>query len=277
LNTANPVVVQTGGVLNKAKATWLVGAELDWGDNNLLYAKVNTGFKSGTVNAVPPGIGVPLATDPEEVTAYQIGSKNRFLDNRLQVNAEAFFYDYEGYQVVVIATDPTGFFPGQFFPSTNAQKAEFKGGEIEVNWLVSDVGQLDLAVTLLDAKHVEFVTRAFNWSGNDVQRAPPYTVTAGYRHRWYLSNGNEVTARISSQYVDANYTRDANLPGDWQEAYTNTSANVAYQHGNWNFSAWVRNLEDEAVIALSRSADRGGYSVFMFPPRTYGFTVKYEY
>jgi hypothetical protein len=38
----------------------------------------------------------------------------------------------------------------------------------------------------------------------------------------------------------------------------------------------VRNIEDEAVIALSRSADRGGYSVFTLPPRTYGITVKYE-
>jgi iron complex outermembrane receptor protein len=276
LNTANPVIVTTGAVLSEAKPTWLAGAEFDWGDNNLLYAKINTGFKSGTVNAVPPNIGVPTATDPEEVTAYQIGSKNRFLNNRLQVNAEAFYYDYEGYQVVVIAFDPTGFFPGQFFPSTNAQKAEFKGGEIEVNWLVSDAGQLDLALTLLDAKHTEFVTSAFNWSGNDVQRAPPYTVMGGYRHKWNFANGDSLTGRISSMYVDGNYTRDANGPGDWQEAYTNTSANLTYQRGNWSLSGWIRNIEDEAVISLSRSADRGGYSVFTLPPRTYGFTLKYE-
>ena len=278
LNTASPVIVTTGSVLSEGKVTWLVGTEYDWGNDNLLYAKVNTGFKSGTVNAVPEGIGVPTATDPEEVTAYQIGSKNRFLDNRLQLNAELFYYDYSGYQVVVIATDPTGFFPGQFFPSQNAQKAKFKGGEIEANWLVSEAGQLDLALTLLDAKHTQFVTSAFNWSGKDVQRAPPYTVMAAYRHKWSFANGGSLTGRISSMYVDGNYTRDANNPGDWQEGYTNTSANLTYHHpnGKWSFSGWVRNLEDEAIIALSRAADRGGYSVFTFPPRMWGVTLKFE-
>ena len=85
-----------------------------------------------------------------------------------------------------------------------------------------------------------------------------------------------VTGRISSMYVDGNYTRDANNPGDWQEAYTNTSANLTYQRDNWSLSGWVRNIEDEAIISLSRAADRGGYSVFTFPPRTYGLTLKYE-
>jgi iron complex outermembrane receptor protein len=278
LNTPNPVIVQTGSVLQQDKLTWLVGAEYDWADDNMLYFKVNTGFKSGTVNAVPEGIGVATATDPEEVTAYQIGSKNRFLDGRMQVNSEFFYYDYEGYQVVIVAFDPTGFFPGQFFPSVNAQKAKFKGGEIESSFLISDNGQLDLTLTLLDAEHTEFVTPVFDWSGNDVQRAPPFTVVAGYRHEWLLPDGGSLSGRISSMYVDGNYSRDANGPGDWQEAYTNTSIYLDYRHpgDHWSVTGWVRNLEDEEVISLSRTADRGGYSVFMFPPRMWGITVKYE-
>jgi iron complex outermembrane receptor protein len=277
-DTPNPIFTPTGGKVSQEEPTWLVGAEWDLTEKNMVYAKVNTGFKSATVNQVPPGIGVPEFTDPEEITAYQIGSKNRFMDDRVQVNAEFFYYDYEGYQVVVIATDPTGVIPGSFFPSFNAQKAEFIGGEIETSWLIGDNGQLDLNLTLLDAEHKEFVTSAFDYSGNDVQRAPPFTIQAGYRHDWDFSDGSVLTGRITTMYVEENYSRDANLPGDWQESYTNTSAYLSYVPSNsrWSVTGWVRNLEDDEVIALSRSTDRGGWSVFMFPPRTYGITLKYE-
>ncbi len=263
-------------MLKESKPTWLVGAEFDWGENNLLYAKVNTGFKSGTVNAVPANIGVPTTTDPEEVTAYQVGSKNRFFHNRLQLNAEFFYYDYEGYQVVVIATDPTGFFPWAVLSLDECAEGGVQGWRDRGELARVGCGQLDLALTVLDAKHTRFVTSAFNWSGNDVQRAPPYTVMAGYRHRWNFADGSSVTGRISSMYTDGNYTRDQNGPGDWQEANTNTSANLTYQRNNWSLSGWVRNLENDDVISLTRSADRGGYSVFMNPPRMYGFTLKYE-
>ena len=279
LNTANPVVVQTGDTLDTDKLTWLVGAEYDFTDDNRVYVKVNTGFKSGTVNAVPPNIGVRTTTTPEEITAYQIGSKNRFLNNRVQLNAEAFHYDYDGYQVVVIATDPTGFFPGVFFPSANAQKASFTGGEIESNFLVSDHGQLDLALTVLDAKHDEFVTPAFDFSGHVVQRAPDYTVLAGYSHEFPLPNGGAFVGRITSMYVDANYTRDSNLPGDLQDDYTNTSAYLTYRHrgGRLSLTGWVRNLEDDDVMGVSMgTVARNGWNVFMQPPRMWGFTLKYE-
>lgn len=279
LNTPDPIIVQTGDTLDTDKVTWLIGGEYDLTDENMLYFKVNTGFKSGTVNAVPPNIGVPTTTTPEEITAYQIGSKNRFVDDRLQVNAELFHYDYDGYQVVVIAEDPTGFFPGVFFPSANAQEATFTGGEVETNFLVTPNGRLDVTATFLDAKHDRFVTPAFDYSGNDVQRAPDYTILAAYSHDFPLPNGGALTGRITSMYVDGNYTKDSNLPGDWQESYTNTSVYLTYRGATerWSLTAWGRNLEDEAVMGVSQGAvARGGWNVFMLPPRMWGVTLRYE-
>jgi len=279
LNTPNPIIVQTGDTLKNGKVTWLVGAEYEISDENMVYAKVNTGFKSGTVNAVPPDIGVPTVTTPEEITAYQIGSKNRFLDNRLEVNTELFYYDYEGYQVVVIATDPTGFFPGQFFPSANAQKAKFKGAEVETHYAVSDSGQLDLAVTLLDAKHTKFVTSAFDYSGNDVQRAPPYTIMAGYSHAVPFSDGSVLHGRLNTQITAGAYTLDSNVPGSYQGGYTTTSAFLTYTRPDqrWSMTGWVRNLENRAVISVAQGGSgRGGWNVYTYAPRMYGVSIKYE-
>lgn len=275
-----PVIVATGSRLKESKPTWSLGFEYDIADDHLFYVKLNTGFKSGTVNAIPPTVTVVApATDPEEVTAIQIGSKNYFRDGRVRLNAELFHYDYDGYQVVVIATDPSGFFPGIFFPSVNAQKATFKGGEVESNFAIGENGQLDVAVTLLDAVHDEFVTPTFDFSGNDVQRAPDYTVLVGYQHRWNLSGGGSLQGRIATMWVDGNYTRDSNLPGDWQDSYHNTSAYLSYVFANPRLSvtAWGRNLEDEAVVGVAQgTAGRPGWNVFMLPPRMYGITFRYE-
>lgn len=275
-----PVTVATGSRLKESKPTWSLGFEYDIADEHLLYVKLNTGFKSGTVNAIPPTVTVVApATDPEEVTAIQVGTKNYFRDGRIRVNAELFHYDYEGYQVVVIATDPSGFFPGIFFPSVNAQEATFKGGEVESNFAIGENGQLDLAVTLLDAVHDEFVTPTFDFSGNDVQRAPDYTVLLGYQHQWNLPGGGSLRGRIATMWVDGNYTRDGNLPGDWQDSYHNTSAYLSYVFANPRLSvtAWGRNLEDEAVVGVAQGTNgRPGWNVFMLPPRMYGLTFRYE-
>ena len=43
---------------------------------------------------------VPHPTyEPEKITAYTLGSKNRFLDDRLQLNAEAFYWKYRNQPV----------------------------------------------------------------------------------------------------------------------------------------------------------------------------------
>jgi len=43
--------------------------------------------------------------DPEEIKAWTLGSKNRFLDQRLQLNAEVFYWDYTDQQIVVDAVN----------------------------------------------------------------------------------------------------------------------------------------------------------------------------
>jgi len=75
--------------------TYKVGIELDVAKDNMLYATIANGYKGGgVVNAIPP-----YKYKPEKLLSYSIGSKNRFMNNRLQMNAEAFYYDYENYQV----------------------------------------------------------------------------------------------------------------------------------------------------------------------------------
>jgi outer membrane receptor protein involved in Fe transport len=76
--------------------------EVDWSDDTLLYGSYARGYKGGGFNPPFSAREFPDTSpyfEPEYVDAFEIGTKNQLLDNRLQVNITAFFYDYADLQV----------------------------------------------------------------------------------------------------------------------------------------------------------------------------------
>jgi iron complex outermembrane recepter protein len=85
--------------------------DLPFTDQTLVYASYSRGYKGGGAN--PPSIAPPAgnfikaaqgAVAPptflaEYVNAYEIGTKNTVLGGSVVLNASAFLYDYENYQV----------------------------------------------------------------------------------------------------------------------------------------------------------------------------------
>jgi outer membrane receptor protein involved in Fe transport len=68
--------------------------------NNLLYASYSRGYKSGGINPpLSPIFAVPDSFGPEKIDAFEIGSKNTFLNGNLQVNLTGFYYKYAGLQL----------------------------------------------------------------------------------------------------------------------------------------------------------------------------------
>ncbi len=114
---------------------WTGRVVLDWAINedSMLYASYSRGYKGGGFN--PPFDPVEFPSQepdfaPEFVDAYEIGIKNTLLDNTLQANLTAFWYDYADMQVSKIVnrtsfnenTDATIWgFEGEFIyaPSQN--------------------------------------------------------------------------------------------------------------------------------------------------------------
>jgi len=89
--------------INDVKFSRLTGrAVLDWQitSRNLLYASYSRGYKSGGVNPpLTPIFAVPVTFAPETVNAFEIGSKNTFLDGTLRLNLTAFYYQYKQLQL----------------------------------------------------------------------------------------------------------------------------------------------------------------------------------
>jgi iron complex outermembrane receptor protein len=113
------------------------GLEYDLAPDNLLYATVSSGHKSGGFNDtipdpdqqdefITPGYGL------ETVYALEIGSKNLLSDRRLRLNASAFAYLYDGmqFQTIITVGTPPPLQPNgmvQIDPATNMPYPDNRG------------------------------------------------------------------------------------------------------------------------------------------------------
>jgi iron complex outermembrane recepter protein len=83
--------------------TYRVAADYQLTPDNMVYASYSTGVHSGGFGASFAPTTIPQGTfatfDAEKVRAIEIGTKNSFLDNRLQVNAAVFYNKYTNNQV----------------------------------------------------------------------------------------------------------------------------------------------------------------------------------
>jgi outer membrane receptor protein involved in Fe transport len=130
--------------LSTAYTQWSgkLGAQYRLSPSTLLYANVSRGIKSGgftAYNTVTPD--QLTAFKPEKLLAYEAGFKSQFADNRVRLNAAAFYYDYRDQQVqsaiytrVVAPVGGFVLFDGPIGKVVNAPKAHIYGAEAELTW-----------------------------------------------------------------------------------------------------------------------------------------------
>jgi iron complex outermembrane recepter protein len=82
-------VTNNAGQRSFDDVSWKAGVEYDVAPDSMLFFTAATGFKAG---GFFPSVQAPNNSyDPEELLAYTLGLRNRFLDRRLQVNVETFY------------------------------------------------------------------------------------------------------------------------------------------------------------------------------------------
>ena len=155
--------------VNFNKITWRAGVEWDIAPRSLFYATVSTGFKSGVLYAAQGR----NYSNPETLTAYTVGIKNRFFGNRLQFNVEAFYWDYKDQQIshlgpVQVATTPAGPIFGPVFLTENAGAATIYGAEFELQWQPT---RNDVLVANLQYLHTNY--DELNYQFYSTSGAPP--------------------------------------------------------------------------------------------------------
>jgi len=97
-----PVSQQFTAWTGRAVIDWT--PKLDFTDSTLVYLSYSTGYKAGGANPnIQPGTpGIPSTYAPENIIAYELGTKNMIFKNSLQANGDVYYYNYGGLQVATI-------------------------------------------------------------------------------------------------------------------------------------------------------------------------------
>lgn len=151
---ANTTVL-TGATYDTAKfkkTTWRLGIDYDISEDNLLYASVSTGFRSGGFNSGQGPAALQPTFAPETVTAFEIGSKNRFADNTVQLNLAGFYNRYNALQEQ--RQVPQGGTTLSIIE--NSGKARAYGAEAELIWKPVRALEIGANLAWLDAKYTEY-------------------------------------------------------------------------------------------------------------------------
>ncbi|MBK6453194.1 MAG: TonB-dependent receptor [Proteobacteria bacterium] len=259
---------------------WKLGVELDLGADAMAYATIQTGYQPGTYNAFPATDELSNLVQSATMTAYTAGIKSRFLDGRLQVNDEVFYYDYENLLVQSFNLNTA------LLTTFNADQTTIWGNQLDVLFAPTDRDRLNLSVGYLNAEYDDFVVPDDvnigipnrDFGGYPLQNAPEWTVSAGYQHEFPIGPGR-LLARLETRYEDSFWGTFAQFRGTEQQDYFKTDAAVTYYapDDRWSLGLWVKNIENEAVLAAATTGQFGPYAdVFIEPPRTYGarFTFK---
>lgn len=264
---------------------WRVGIEYDLSDDNMLYAKVSTGHKSGGFNDSFDGSPIPETFSPEKLLVYEIGSRNSFdmFGRRGVFNLTGFYYDYTNQvfqDLTCINLDTTQQPPvcnGYSLVNRNIGASRIYGAEAEMRLRFPGNFGLDINAAYLDTK----ITRGtvadaraqdFGAGGNS-----PLISLVG--NRLPLVSKMNVSARLS-QWFDAgpgrldwqallNYrssyylsqfneadivfldgTRQtafaAGFP-DRQQGYVTLNLGIGYTIDNFRIEAWASNFLNEEV------------------------------
>lgn len=253
---------------------WKVGIERDFGASSMAYATMQTGYQPGTYNLFPAAPGRSNLVRPANMTAYTVGLKNRFFDDRLQLNDEVFHYDYEDLLVQSFNLNTA------LLTTFNARQTRIWGNQLDLLFVPTARDRLNLTAAWLDAEYEDFIVPdgvdigmpQRDFGGFPLQYAPEWTVSAGYQHELPVGPGR-LRARVETRYEDSFWGTFAQHRGTRQDAYYKTDASLTYfaPDDRWSLGLWVRNLENVAVLAGTTTGQFGPYGdAFIEPPRTWG-------
>ena len=154
-NAATGITVRCGEKTFKF-ATFRGAIDYKVTPDNLLYGSVSTGRRSGGFNNTPSLVNTAIPFAPEKVTAFEIGSKNQFLDNRLQLNIAAFYNKFSGLQVQRQVPSPSGLTTISIIE--NAGEARSYGAEVEAIAKPTRNLTVNVAYVYLNSKYTKYET-----------------------------------------------------------------------------------------------------------------------
>ncbi|TIX51686.1 TonB-dependent receptor [Alteraurantiacibacter aquimixticola] len=215
------------------------GMEMAWTPDLSTAFVVQRGYRSGgsSFNTARSQL---FAYDPEYTWNYELSLRSAWLDNRLTVNANAFYIDWTEQQT------NANFGNGTYDAHTvNAGKSHVYGFEVETAYDVSDTFDIYASVGHTRTQFDEFITDVgsiTDLSGLEFPYAPKWTLAGGANLRF----GGGFNANLNASYRSAVFTDVSHPQADGLVgARTLVNARIGYEADYWSLSLYAKNLLDE--------------------------------
>lgn len=264
--TVPPSVIERfGGDKTFTGWTYKGGLEFDLTPINMLYATYSTGFKSGGFSQTVAPVNV---FQPEKLRSLELGSRNRFFDNRLQVNLSAYRWKYKDLQDQRVNFDPLG---NVNFITYNSGDATIEGATLDVVVRPTRQDTLSLGVEYANSHYdsYRFQTPVVVFqptssgcrisgpyapgaplpytdsNGNDtnvgplpvvvgdcagfqVARVPLWTGSLDYAHEFNLAGGSSIRFDVGVKFATARWLNIDFVPAERDGAYRVFDADIDY-------------------------------------------------
>jgi outer membrane receptor protein involved in Fe transport len=276
-----------------------------------LFWKYTRGWKPGTYNAtsalrkdfagndVAPDISV---AKPEQIDAFETGLRGSWLDGRLGLEAQFFYYAYRDYQIFT-AQQFSGGQPE--FVILNAEDAEVYGAEVDATarpwsglflnvrfgWIESqflDFVQLQQEIVNPPGRFQVTVNRELQNTGNHLLNSPQFKVSIIAEQTIPMGRWGSIAPRYDGVWTDTTFydaTEGRGIPNQAgvnflpprtiaQGPFWLHNLRLSWRPpiGQMELAAWVRNLTNEPykTFAFDGSTFNNTTIYFVGDQRTYG-------
>ncbi|ESQ88611.1 hypothetical protein ABAC460_15070 [Asticcacaulis sp. AC460] len=285
-------VASVAGQEKDSKPTGKISLNWTPNDDNLVYAFVARGYKSG-------GFSSPVDNfKPETVTDYEAGWKSSF--GPIQTQVGAFYYDYKNFQYNLVNPGTGVATPGNIADATiKGVEASFQGrfGKLKVDGGASFVNSELGEITFIDLRafnraHPGQTTAAqcppgvpdtpgfcYNYaglmrtsSGKPNLYSPELSYNLGIEYAFEIGDAT-FTPRLNYAYVGDQWTYLAYDPAtDRIEGYGLWNALATYRAQTYSLEIYATNLTDQSYVS-GQYADNEFYG----SPRQVGVRLRLSY
>jgi iron complex outermembrane recepter protein len=251
--------------------------------DNLLYASASKGYRPGVINfPIPANIcsedfhnlgisSAPMGANPDSLWNYEVGSKNQFIGNRLQINGSAYDMEWKDIQLYVgLPICGYGYYG-------NTGSARLRGGDLDFAVEVIKGLTVSASGSYSDA-HLTGLTPGLQTPyqvGDKIPFAPTYMASTYLEYARVFGNSMRGFARVDYTYHGSGVTgpsSSASQPGYIENSWDNTNLNIGAAKDKWEARIFVRNVFNQSQD-LSLVNIWGQYRDALMRPRTYGINL----
>jgi len=282
-----------------------VGFDYDLMPKSMLYFTVARGFESGGFGLAP----LPQAVyKPEFLTAFTLGIKNRFDDDRIQLNGEVFYWDFKDQQLSVVVPDIYGALESV---TVNAGKTNIEGADVSLEWAPDPADHVSTELQYEHAIFAEYTvitglgpsatpsgcvytpTTVNGYSaysedcrGSKLPFAPEFAGITSYMHSFALESGASIAVGGDVHYRSKYISQVSQDPAYISHGYALTDLEATFfaPSKKWHVEAYVRNVTNKIVYDVPgvnsfsplQPANSTRFSTIL-PPRTYGLLLNVKF